>query len=86
MKINKDDIKKRIIYRASYRGTKEMDVLISSFVASIINKLNYEELADLENFVNLSDEVLIKMNKNFSEEKKEKLNKIHKEFYNFKPL
>ena len=27
MKINKDDIKKRIIYRASYRGTKEMDVL-----------------------------------------------------------
>ena len=86
MKINKDDIKKRIIYRASYRGTKEMDVLISSFVASIINKLNYEELADLENFVNLSDEVLIKMNKNFSDEKKEKLNKIYKEFYNFKPL
>ena len=86
MKINKDDIKKRIIYRASYRGTKEMDVLISSFVDSIINKLNYEELADLENFVNLSDEVLIKMNKNFSDEKKEKLNKIYKEFYNFKPL
>ncbi len=86
MKINKDDIKKRIIYRASYRGTKEMDVLISSFVASIINKLNYEELADLENFVNLSDEVLIKMNKNFSDEKKEKLNKIYKQFYNFKPL
>ena len=86
MKINKDDIKKRIIYRASYRGTKEMDVLISSFVASIINKLNYEELADLESFVNLSDEDLIKMNKNFSDEKKEILNKIHKEFYNFKPL
>ena len=86
MKINKDDIKKRIIYRASYRGSKEMDVLISSFVASIINKLNYEELADLEYFVNLSDEVLIKMNKNFSDEKKEKLNKIYKEFYNFKPL
>ena len=37
MKINKDDIKKKIIYRASYRGTKEMDVLISSFVNSIIN-------------------------------------------------
>ena len=52
MKINKDDIKKRIIYRASYRGTKEMDVLMSSFVKSIINKLNEEELLDLEKFVN----------------------------------
>ena len=37
MKINKDDIKKRIIYRASYRGTKEMDILISTFVMSIIS-------------------------------------------------
>ena len=60
MKINKDDIKKRIIYRASYRGTKEMDVLISSFVKSIINNLNDEELLELEKFVNLSDEDLIK--------------------------
>ena len=44
MKINKDDIKKRIIYRASYRGTKEMDILISSFVNNIINHLNIDEL------------------------------------------
>ena len=51
MKINKDEIKKRIIYRASYRGTKEMDVLISSFVKSVINNLNDEELLELEKFV-----------------------------------
>ena len=25
-------LKKRLIYRASYRGTKEMDVLLASFV------------------------------------------------------
>ena len=71
MKINKDDIKKRIIYRASYRGTKEMDVLMSSFVKSIINKLNEEELLELEKFVNLSDEDLIKLNKNFSNVKEQ---------------
>ena len=65
MKINKDVIKKRIIYRASYRGTKEMDILLSSFVHSIINNLNYKELLELEKFVNLSDEELIKLNKNF---------------------
>ena len=86
MKINKDDIKKRIIYRASYRGTKEMDVLISSFVNNIINKINDEELLELENFVNLSDEDLIKLNKNFSDIKKHNSSRIYKEFYNFKPL
>ena len=86
MKINKDDIKKRIIYRASYRGTKEMDVLLSSFVNSIINKLNNDELLELEKFVNLSDEELIKLNKNFSDAKEQNLNKIYKDFYNFKPI
>ena len=86
MKINKDDIKKRIIYRASYRGTKEMDVLISSFVNTIINKLSNKELLDLEKFVNLSDEELIKLNKNFSTIKKQNTNKIYKDFYNYRPL
>ena len=86
MKINKDDIKKRIIYRASYRGTKEMDVLISSFVNSIINDMTNEELLELEKFVNLSDEDLIKLNKNFNNIKKQNMNKIYKSFFNFKPL
>ncbi len=86
MKINKADIKKKIIYRASYRGTKEMDVLIFSFVKSIINTLNDKELLELENFVNLSDEELIKLNKNFNHLNTKKLNKIYKDFYNYKPL
>ena len=86
MKINKDDIKKRIIYRASYRGTKEMDVLISSFVKSVINNLNDEELLELEKFVKLSDEDLIKLNKNFSNVKEQIQNKIYKSFYNYKPF
>ena len=86
MKINKDDIKKRIIYRASYRGTKEMDVLISKFVNSIINILSDEDLLELEKFVNLSDEDLIKLNKNLSDKKLQESNMIYKEFYNFKPL
>tara|TARA_B100001121_G_scaffold275433_1_gene263929 strand:- start:41 stop:301 length:261 start_codon:yes stop_codon:yes gene_type:complete len=86
MKINKDDIKKRIIYRASYRGTKEMDMLISSFVKSIIESLNEEELLELEKFVNLSDEDLIKLNKSFTNIKEHISNKIYKSFYNFKPI
>ena len=34
---NKEDLKNKIIYRASYRGSKEMDILMTSFVKSVIN-------------------------------------------------
>ena len=86
MKINKDDIKKKIIYRASYRGTKELDVLISSFVNKIINNLSDNELIELEKFVNLDDQDLIKLNKNLKTNENQNLNKIFKEFYNYKPI
>ena len=61
MKINKDDIKKRIIYRASYRGTKEMDLFVYKFVNEIVENLNLEELEDLNKLINLGDEELIKI-------------------------
>ena len=86
MEINKDDIKKRIIYRASYRGTKELDLLISSFVNKIINDLNDDEILQLEKFVNMDDQKLSKLNKNYSEDDNPNLDKIYKKFYNFKPL
>ena len=84
MKINKDDIKKRIIYRASYRGTKELDILVSSFVNKIINDLNEEELLELEKFVSLDDQELLKLNKNFNKNYNNSSDRIFKEFYNFK--
>ena len=40
MSSNKEDLKNKIIYRASYRGSKEMDILIIEFVRSIIDKLD----------------------------------------------
>ena len=58
MKINKDDIKKRIIYRASYRGTKELDILMTAFVRSIINNIDENYLETLNDFVNMDDETL----------------------------
>ena len=86
MKINKDDIKKRIIYRASYRGTKELDILIYSFVNKIINNLSNEELIQLEKFVNLDDQELIKSNNSFNDSGNVCLNKILKQFHKFKPI
>ena len=40
--------KKRLIYRASYRGTKEMDILLSNFVNKYINEFDEVFLRELE--------------------------------------
>ncbi len=56
---NREELKNKIIYRASYRGTKEMDLLMIGFVNSIIHELNLDELNHLNNFVNMDDETLI---------------------------
>ena len=58
--INKLEIfKKKLIYRASYRGTKEMDILLSSFVNKYINELNEDSLIDLEKFLSYEDEIIL---------------------------
>ena len=63
MSSNKEGLKNKIIYRASYRGTKEMDILMLGFVRNIINRLTIEELEALNSFVNLDDELLISIKK-----------------------
>ena len=70
MMSNKLEIfKKRLIYRATYRGTKEMDILLSSFVKKHINTFNEKSLVKLENFLNLSDEQILNYyNNTFTEE------------------
>jgi len=66
---NKEELKNKIIYRASYRGTKEMDILMSSFVKSVINNLNLTELTELDFLVNLDDEKLINIKNNILNDK-----------------
>ena len=60
---NKEELKNKIIYRASYRGTKEMDILMIAFVKSIINELDEVHLNLLDTFVNIDDETLISFKK-----------------------
>tara|TARA_B100000767_G_scaffold270624_2_gene294688 strand:+ start:443 stop:706 length:264 start_codon:yes stop_codon:yes gene_type:complete len=57
-------LKKRLIYRSQYRGTKEMDKLIGSFVETYIDKLNINELNELEIFLNVDDDTLYKFYNN----------------------
>ena len=63
MSQNKEDLKNKIIYRASYRGTKEMDILMTAFVKSFIDKLSEDTLKTLDKFVNMDDETLISLKK-----------------------
>jgi antitoxin CptB len=77
-------LKNKIKYRSMYRGTKEMDILLSSFVVSVINSFSILELQDLEVFLNCEDEDIYsfyKSNKNiksFNNKKILELFKNHK--------
>ena len=46
MSQNNEDLKNKIFYRASYRGTKEMDMLMTAFVNSIISELNFRKITN----------------------------------------
>ena len=59
-----DNLKKRLIYRSQYRGTKEMDKLIGSFVQTNIDKFNPLQLKELENFLEIDDDILYKFYNN----------------------
>ena len=52
-------LKKKLIYRAGHRGTKEMDILLSSFVDKNIDLFNEKLLVDLDKFLNFEDEVIL---------------------------
>ncbi len=66
MNLNKQNLINKIIYRARYRGTKEMDIFITSFVESIIDRLSIEELNDLNKIINLNDEQILNLCNNDS--------------------
>ena len=63
MSFNKELFKNKIVYRASYRGTKEMDKLMQGFVRSIIDKIDENDLKVLNEFVNMDDQLLISIKK-----------------------
>ncbi len=81
MNSNKQNLINKVIYRSQYRGTKEMDIFVSSFVKSIIDSLSFDDLVDLDILVNMNDEDIIKILK---KEMIFKNNKILKLLIDFK--
>jgi len=84
MIINIKDLKNKIIYRANYRGTKEMDKLLSSFTKKYIDLLNKDELSLLCDLLNYDDENLYKLNQGLQLTIKINSNKITELFKNYK--
>ena len=62
MIINIKYLKNKIIYRANYRGTKEMDKLLGSFARIYIDQLADDELQLLCDLFDYDDENLYKFN------------------------
>ena len=78
-----NELKRKIIYRSNYRGNKEMDILLSSFVQTIISQLNKEELENLLNFLNIDDDNLYKYKQGLKTEVQVSENKITRLFKDY---
>ena len=82
--MNKLEIfKKKLIYRSNYRGSKEMDLLLSKFVEKHINNFNENELSELDKFLDFEDEVILNYYQRGIVENNIDKNKISKKFKNF---
>jgi len=79
-----EQLKKKIIYRSNYRGTKEMDKLLGSFTKKYINVLNYNDLIELEKFLNLDDDNLYNFYNGLKTDFNFENNNINSLFQNFK--
>ena len=84
MTLNIDQLKKKIIYRSNYRGTKEMDKLLGTFTKKNINNLNYEDLIDLEKLLNIDDANLYNFYTGAETDIEIENNKVNLLFKNFK--
>tara|TARA_B100001248_G_scaffold239060_1_gene204085 strand:- start:32 stop:289 length:258 start_codon:yes stop_codon:yes gene_type:complete len=77
-------LKKKLIYRAEYRGTKEMDILLSSFVNKYIHTFDEDLLIALDEFLKFEDETILNFYQHDISEKNIEKNKISGIFKDFK--
>ena len=81
---NKESLKKQIIYRATHRGSKEMDILLGEFVKKYISDLNTDDLKNLNEIISIEDELLYDWYFNKINNEKIANNKVSQKLRNFK--
>ena len=79
-----DLLRKKILYRSEYRGIKEMELLLNSFVKKYINDFSIVELKQLVDLLNIDDDSLFKWYLNKKVEIKIPKNKVSRLLKNFK--
>ena len=84
MDFNIDLLKKKIIYRSNYRGTKEMDKLLGAFTKKYIDELSTKDLLDLEKLLNIDDDNLYSFYNKLKTDFEFENNNINSLFRNFK--
>lgn len=83
MDLNIEQLKKKIIYRSNYRGTKEMDKLLGAFTKKYINKLNINDLICLEKLLDVDDNNLYNFYNGINTDVKFEENNVNLLFKNF---
>ena len=84
--MNKLEIfKKKLIYRSNYRGTKEMDILLSKFVKKYINEFNKFQLSELDKFLDFEDSIILNYYNHGVAENNIDKNQISKIFKQYSP-
>ena len=84
MTTNIEQIKKKIIYRSNYRGTKAMDKLLGAFTRKYLDQLNMEDLNQLIKLLEIDDNNLYNFYNGLNTDIQFEDNKINKLFKNFK--
>ena len=79
-----EQIKKKIIYRSNYRGTKEMDKLLGAFTKKYLNQLDYKDLNELIILLEIDDNNLYNFYNGLDTDIQFEDNKINNLFKNFK--
>ena len=83
MSLKIQELKKKIIYRSSYRGNKEMDIILKSFIREYIDKLRDDELKILYDFLDIDDDTLYKFKNGLKTNFELPNNRITQLFKNF---
>ena len=81
---NNKILKKKIIYRSTHRGFKEMDLLLGNFVKKYIDTFNHDELKDLVKIIYMEDEIIYRWYFKKKENKLIPINKVSKMLKLFK--
>jgi len=84
MTVNIDQLKKKIIYRSNYRGTKEMDKLLGAFTKQYIDKFNANDLNELIKLLEIDDNNLYNFYNGLKTDIRFENNKVNSLFKNFK--